>query len=53
MAVDYSMVYKVPDDKNHYVALCKPNSQGAKQNFTYLFEGQVHFALKLSVGCPI
>ena len=28
-------------------------SQGAKRNFTYLFEGQIHFAFKLSVECPI
>ena len=29
------------------------NSQGATRNFTYLLEGQTHFALKLSVRCPI
>ena len=28
-------------------------SEGAKRNFTYLFEGQIPFALKLSVGCAI
>ena len=28
-------------------------SQGATRNFTYLLEGQIHFALKLSVRCPI
>ncbi len=28
-------------------------SQGATGNFIYLLEGQIHFALKLSVGCSI
>ena len=27
------------------------NSQGGRGNFTYLLEGQINFALKLSVGC--
>ena len=26
-------------------------SQGGRGNFTYLLEGQINFALKLSVGC--
>ena len=30
-----------------------PNSQGGRGNFTYLLEGQINFALKLSVGCLI
>ena len=29
------------------------NSQGNTGNFTYLLEGEIHFADKLSVGCPI
>ena len=29
------------------------NSQGGRGNFTYLLEGQINFALKLSVGCLI
>ena len=29
------------------------NSQGGRGNFTYLLEGQIHFALKLSIGCLI
>ena len=29
MPVDYSMVDKVPDDKNHYVALCKPKDNAS------------------------
>ena len=28
-------------------------SQGGRGNFTYLVEGQIHFALKLFVGRPI
>ena len=28
-------------------------SQGGRGNFTYLLEGQINFALKLSVGCLI
>ena len=30
-----------------------PDSQGGRGNFTYLLEGQINFALKLSVGCLI
>ena len=29
------------------------DSQGGKGNFTYLLEGQIHFALKFFVGHPI
>ena len=29
MPVDYSMVDKVPEDKNHYVALCKPKDNAS------------------------
>ena len=29
------------------------SSQGGRGNFTYLLEGQINFALKLSVGCLI
>ena len=28
-------------------------SQGGRGNFTKLLEGQIHFSLKLFVGCPI
>ena len=28
-------------------------SQGGRGNFTYLLEGQIKFALKLSAGCLI
>ena len=37
---------------SHY-RLYRHCSQGARGNFTYLLEGKIHFALKLSVGCPI
>ena len=30
-----------------------PISHGGRGNFTYLLEGQINFALKLSVGCLI
>ena len=35
--------------------ICKrsTDSQGGRGNFTYLLEGQINFALKLSVGCLI
>ena len=36
----------------HYT-ICKNNSQGGRGNFTYLLEGQIHFAVKLFVGRPI
>ena len=29
------------------------DSQGGRGHFTYLLEGQIHFALKLSVTCLI
>ena len=34
-------------------SIYKHNSQGGRGHFTYLLEGQIHFALKLSVTCLI
>ena len=39
--------------KIKYVLLDNTNSQGGRGNFTYLLEGQIHYALKLFVGRPI
>ena len=39
--------------KIHVENRTKVFSQGGRGNFTYLLEGQIHFALKLSVGCLI
>ena len=33
--------------------MAEPISQGGRGNFTYLLEGEINFALKLSVGCLI
>ena len=38
--------YNIQDSGRSY-------SQGGRGNFTYLLEGQINFALKLSVGCLI
>ena len=35
------------------IFIVKYISQGGRGNFTYLLEGQINFALKLSVGCLI
>ena len=33
--------------------MAEPISQGGRGNFTYLLEGEISFALKLSFGCLI
>ena len=40
-------------DNYAIITLNCSNSQGGRGNFTYLLEGQINFALKLSVGCLI
>ena len=44
-----------PKIKQPYVGgiITKESSQGGRGNLTYLLEGLINFALKLSVGCLI
>ena len=50
---DIYIFFGVPQHGRHVRRHVQTNSLGATGNFTYLLEGQIHFALKLSVGCPI